>query len=235
MQLGYFQVIAEPVSTCVQVIFACVHRLAALGHEVVDAAAALGVARIPVLNRRVLDRRVVERDELDDRRVQLVLVAHRRRAAFEIAHERALFGHDQRPLELAGVARVDPEVGGQLHRAAHALRHVGERAVAEDRGVQRRVEVVRVGHHRAEILPDEIGMVLHRFRERAEDDAELGQLVAERRRDRDAVEHGVHGDARQHHLLDERNPELLERLPHLRIDLVHARERGPASSARSSS
>ena len=122
MQLGYFHVMAEPVSTCVHVIFALRQRLAALGHEVVDAALAVLVAGVPVLNRRVLDRRVVERDELDDRRVQLVLVAHRRRAAFEVAHVRALVGDDQRPLELAGVLRVDAEVGRQLHRAAHALR-----------------------------------------------------------------------------------------------------------------
>ncbi len=69
-------------------------------------------------------------------------------------------------------------------------------------------------------------MVLHRFRERAEDDAELGQLVPKRRGDRDAVEDGIHGDARQHHLLDERNAELLEGLPDFGIDLVHARELG---------
>ena len=45
--------------------------------------------------------RVVERDQLDDRRVQLVLVAHRRGAALEIAHVRAFIGDDQRALELA--------------------------------------------------------------------------------------------------------------------------------------
>src|SRR3990172_1770590 len=63
--------------------------LAALGHEVVDAAPAFPVAGIPVLDRRVLDRGVVERDQLDDRRVQLVQIADRRRAALEIAHRRA--------------------------------------------------------------------------------------------------------------------------------------------------
>ena len=125
MQPGYFQVIAEPVSTCVQVIFeltAGAH--AALGDEVVDAALAFLVARVPVLDRRVLDRRVVERDELDHRRVQLVLVAHRRRAPFQVADVRALVGDDQRPLELPRVLRVDAEVGRELHRAANALRDV---------------------------------------------------------------------------------------------------------------
>ena len=82
MQPGYFQVIADPVSTCVHVIFdRRPAHMPALRDEVVDAALAFLVARIPVLDRRVLDRRIVVRDELDDRGVQLVLVAHRRRAA----------------------------------------------------------------------------------------------------------------------------------------------------------
>src|SRR6267143_4779373 len=52
--------------------------LAALGDEVVNAAAPLLVAGVPVLDRRVLDGGVVQSDELDDGGVQLVLVAHRR-------------------------------------------------------------------------------------------------------------------------------------------------------------
>jgi hypothetical protein len=39
MQLGYFQVMAEPVSTWVQLIFERAAAVAALGDEVVDAAA----------------------------------------------------------------------------------------------------------------------------------------------------------------------------------------------------
>ena len=54
---------------------------------------------------------VVERDQLDHRGVQLVLVAHGRGAALEVAHVGALLGDDQRPLELAGVGGVDAEVG----------------------------------------------------------------------------------------------------------------------------
>ena len=162
------------------------------------------------------------RHELDHRRVQLMFVAHRRRAAFEIAHVRAFFGDDQRPLELSGSLRVDAEVGRQLHRAAHALRDVGERTVGKHSRVERRVEVVRVRHDRAEVLPHEIGMVLHRFGERAEDDADLGQLRLEGRRHRNAVEHGVDRDAREQLLLIEGNAELVECLPDFRVDLVEA-------------
>ena len=88
--------------------------------------------------------RAVERHELDHRGVELVLVAHRRGAALEVGDVGALVRDDERPLELAGVLRVDPEVGGELHRAADALRHVDERAVGEDRAVERREVVVGV-------------------------------------------------------------------------------------------
>ena len=102
MQLGYFQVIAEPVSTWVQEIFGCCapRHFTALGDEVVDPALAVLVAGVPVLDGRVLDLRVVERDQLDDRRVELVLVAHGRGAAFQVAHIGALVGDDQGPLKL---------------------------------------------------------------------------------------------------------------------------------------
>src|SRR5580765_8772083 len=65
-------------------------------------------------------------------------------------------------------------------------------------------------------------MLLYRVRERTEDDAEVCQLLLERRRDRDAVEDGVDGDTREQLLFLERNTELLERPADLRIDLVEA-------------
>ncbi len=169
---------------------------AALGDEVVDAAAAFRVARVPVLHRRVLDLRIVVRHQLDHRGMQLVLVAHRRGAAFQVADVGAGIGDDQRALELAGVARIDAEIGGQLHRAAHALRHVDEAAVGEHRGVQCGEEVVRHRHDGAEILLHQFRMVAHRLGDRAEDHAGLLQRRAERGRHRHAVEHRVHRDLR---------------------------------------
>src|SRR5215469_5572289 len=121
--------------------------LAALGDEVVDSALAFLVAGIPVLHSRVLDGRVVVRDQLDHRGVQLVLIAHGRGAAFEIADISAFVSDDQRALELAGVLGVDPEVGGELHGAAHALGHVDEQPIAEDSRVQCRKEIVGVRNH----------------------------------------------------------------------------------------
>src|SRR5579883_66842 len=74
--------------------------MASLGDEVEDAAAALRVARIPVLHGRILDLGIVERDQLDHRGVKLVLVAAGRRAPLQITHIGALVGDDERAFEL---------------------------------------------------------------------------------------------------------------------------------------
>src|SRR5690606_34175181 len=95
--------------------------LGALGHEVVDAAAAFLVAGVPVLHGRVLDLGIVQHHRPDHRRLQLVLGARRRGAALEVGDVGAFLGDDQGALELPGMAGVDAEVGGELHRAAHAL------------------------------------------------------------------------------------------------------------------
>ena len=63
------------------------------------------IAGVPVLHGRVFDLRVVQRDELDDRGVKLILIELRRRAAFEIGNVAAFFGDDQRPLELPRLLR----------------------------------------------------------------------------------------------------------------------------------
>ena len=225
MHDGYFQVIAEPVSTWVHEIFdRGAAAVAALGDEIVDAALALGVAGVPVLHRRVFDLGVLVGDELDDRGVELVLVALGRRAALEIADIGALIGDDQRALELAGVLLVDAEIGRQLHRAAHAGRHVDERAVGEHRRIERRVEIVGRGHHRAEIASHQVAVVTHRLGERTEDHARLGELGLEGGGDGDRVEHRVDGDppldAGEDLLLDQRNAELGVGAQQLGIDLV---------------
>ena len=117
MQLGYFHVIADPgldLRPADLAVFAAAG--APLGDEIVDPALPVGIAGIPVLHRAVFDLRIVERDQLDDRGMELVLVALRRGAALEIADVAALFGDDQRPLELPGVAGIDAEIRRQFHR-----------------------------------------------------------------------------------------------------------------------
>src|SRR3546814_16792734 len=66
-----------------------------LGHEIIDAAlAALAVlvAGIPVLDGRIFDLRIVQRDQFDDRRVKLVPVAHRGGAECEMGEMRKRVG-----------------------------------------------------------------------------------------------------------------------------------------------
>src|SRR6266849_5015903 len=82
-----------------------------LGDEVEDAAASLRVARIPVLDRRILDLGVVKRDQLDHRGVELILIAARSGAPLQITHVGALVRDDEGALELAAVAFVDAEIG----------------------------------------------------------------------------------------------------------------------------
>ncbi len=194
-----------------------------LRDEVVDAAlTGVRVARVPVLDRGVLDLGVLVGDELDDRGVELILLAHRGGAALQVAHVRAGLGDDERALKLAGAGLVDAEVGGQLHRAGHALRHVHERSVAEDRRVDRGVQVVGVRNDRAHVLPHDLGVLLGRLAEGLKDNALLLQLVLEGGGHGDAVHHGVDGHAGEGLLLLQRNAESLKRLQNLVWHLVEA-------------
>ena len=99
---------------------------AALGHEVQDAALAVGVAGVPVLNGGVLDIGILLHDDFHDGGMELLLVAHRGGTAFHVAHVGTFVGHDERALELAGTAGVDPEIAGKVHGAAHPLGNVTE-------------------------------------------------------------------------------------------------------------
>ena len=113
--------------------------LAALGDKVVDAAlAGLGVAGIPVLHGGILDRRAGQCDEFHHRRMQLVLIALRRGAAFEVADIRPFVGNDQCAFKLPGILGIDAEIGRQFHRATHALGNVSKRSIRKDGGIQRR-------------------------------------------------------------------------------------------------
>ena len=154
--------------------------------------------------------------------MELVLVAHRCRATLEVADVRPLLGDDQGPLELAGPRGVDTEVGGQLHRAVHALGDEAERPVGEHRRVEGGEEVVPVGHHRPQVGTYQVRMVLHRLGERTEDDADLGQLLLEGRGHRHRVDDGVDRHTAEPLLLGQGDTELVEHGPNLGVDLVEA-------------
>jgi hypothetical protein len=79
---------------------------AALGDEVVDATTPCSSPGYQFCTVEYLMKRVVVRDQLHHRGVQLVLVALRRGAAFEVADVAAFLGNDQRALELPGVCAL---------------------------------------------------------------------------------------------------------------------------------
>ena len=157
--------------------------------------------------------------------MQLVLVPLGCRAPLEVTHIRALLGNDQRPLELAGILLVDPEIGRQFHRATHTLGNVDERSIGEHGAIQRRVIIIRHRNNRAEIFPHQFRMLFDGIRNRAENYAGLFQLFLERCHNGDRVEHRVHRDlgclyTRKNFLFAQRNTELLVSIENCRIDLV---------------
>ena len=202
----------------------------ALGHEIIDAAEALGIAGIPVLDGRIFDLGIVQCDQLHHRGVKLVLVAHRRGATFEIADIGALVGDDQSPLELPGILGIDTEIGAEFHRTAHALGHVNEGAVRKDRAVERREIIVVHRHDAAEPFLHQLGIFADCLADRQENHPGALQLLAEGRRDAHAVEHRVDRDlaraldAREHFLLLDRDAELFINLENLGVDLVERRQ-----------
>ncbi len=197
---------------------------AALGHEIVDAALAFFVAGIPVLDGRVFDLGAFHRDEFDDGGVELIFVAHRGGATFEVADVAAFVGDDEGAFELAGTGGVDAEIGRKLHRATDALGDVAEGAVAEHGAVERGVKVVIRRDDCAEIFFDEFGMFADGFAEAAENNAFFSELFAERRGNAGAVHDGIDSDTAQALLFVERNAEFVEHLENVGIDLVEAIE-----------
>ncbi len=150
--------------------------------------------------------------------MQLVFVALRGGASLQIADIGIVVGDDHRAFELPRFFRVDAEIGGQLHRATHAFGDIDERPVRKHRGIQAGEKVVRVRHDRPQIFFHQIGVVLHGFGNRRKDNALLGQPVAERRRDGNAVEHSVNGDAGQHFAFVQRHAKFFIGFHQLRIN-----------------
>ena len=182
-------------------------RVGTLGDEVVD------VVR-PVLDRRVPDLRAGQRNDLDDGDVERLGRVDRGGAALDVVDLGALVDDDQRPLELARVLAVDPEVRLERQRDFDALRDVHERAARPDRGVERRELVVLGRDHGPEVLAEDLRVFLERLVGAHEHDADLAQLFLDR-----VVHHlrvVLRTDTGQELPLRLGDPEPLER----RLDLV---------------
>ena len=149
--------------------------------------------------------------------MELVLVAHGRGAALEVADIRVVVGYDKRALKLTSVAGVYPEVAAQLHRTAHSLGDVHEGAIREHRTIERSIEVVAVRHHRTEVLPHEVGVILYGIAYGTEYYSLLGELLLERGLHRHRVHDGIHCHAAQGQTLLEWYAELVKRLHQLGV------------------
>ena len=152
--------------------------------------------------------------------MQLVLVAHRCGAAFQVRHVAPVFADDECALKLPGVARVDAEIGREFHGAAHALGDVDERAVGEHGRVEGGEVIVGVRHDHTEVFAHQLGVFAHRFGERAENNTLLLQAFLEGRLHRHGVHHRIDGHSGQRHTLFEGNAEFLERLHQFGIDFL---------------
>src|SRR5229473_2215793 len=69
-------------------------------------------------------------------------------------------------------------------------------------------------------------MLLYRFREGAEDNSQISQLLLERSRHGDAIEHRIHSHTREVLLLLERNAQFLVGAQDFGIQFLKAREAG---------
>src|SRR5690606_5576528 len=129
--------------------------------------------------------------------MQLILIAHRGSAAFQVADVTSLIGDDERSLELTRLRRVGSEVGRQFHGAADPLWNVDKRSVSEHRRVQRSKEVVGIRHHTAQILANQIGMFSTRLADGAKDNAFFFKPFLKSGGYRHAVENCVYRDTGQ--------------------------------------
>ena len=102
------------------------HTYSPLSHEVKNTALAVFIARIPVLDRAVFHIGIFHGHDFHHRRMKLVLVTHRSGTTLHIAQGRTFVCHDESPLELTCSLRIDTEIAGKFHRAAHAFRDITE-------------------------------------------------------------------------------------------------------------
>ena len=91
-------------------------------------------------------------------------------------HLGALVDDDEGALELPHVLAVDAEIRLQRHVDGHAGGHVDEAAAAPHRGVERRKFVVLRRNDSAEVLAQQVRVLLQRLVRRQEDDPLLLQV-----------------------------------------------------------
>ena len=157
--------------------------------------------------------------------MQLVLIAHRSRTTFQIGNIRIIIRHNQCPLKLTCITRIDTEIRGQLHRAAYSFRDIYKRTVGEYRRVQCGKEVITVSHYGTKILLHQIRMLTYGFTDGTENNSFLHQRFLKRSFHRYGVHHGIHCHATQRHLFFQGDAQLIEGFYQLWVYFIHALRR----------
>ena len=152
--------------------------------------------------------------------MQLVLVAHGGGTPLEIRHITVVVGHDECALKLSGIGGIDAEIGTEFHGAPCAFGDIDKGAVAEHSTVESSIEVVTIGHHTAEILLHEVGMLLYGITDGAEDDTLFGEFLLEGGLHRYRVHDGIYGHTAQRQALFQRNTEFVEGLHEFGVNLL---------------
>ena len=92
-------------------------------------------------------------------------------------HTRTLIHNNQRALKLAGICRVDAEVGLQWHFNVHALGHVNEGATRPHCRIKRRKLVVRRRNNGAEVFLHQRLMLAQTLIHAQEDNALIFKML----------------------------------------------------------
>ena len=152
--------------------------------------------------------------------MQLVLVAHRSRTSLKIRHIGTVVGYYQRALKLSCVSGVDAEIAAQFHRATHAFGNIHKRSVAEYGTVQCGKEIVAVWHHRTEIFPHQLRVILYGVAYGAEYDTLFRKFLLKGRLHRNGIHNGIHCGAAKCETFLQGDAELVESLHQLRVNLL---------------
>ena len=97
---------------------------------------------------------------------------------------------------------LDLNLSSRAHNALQAhgfinIRDINERTLSKHRRIERRMFVVCVGHHDAQVFFDQVRAFFEGLAERTKDHADFFQLGLEGGRDGHAVEHGVNRNSGQ--------------------------------------
>ena len=151
--------------------------------------------------------------------MQLVFISHGSGAALQITHITVVIGNDKGAFKLPRVAGIDAEIRTQFHGASHPLGDIYKGAIAEHGTVKCGIEVVTIGHYRAQILFHQMRILLDGIADRAKQYTHLCQFFLEGGFHRHRVHDSIYRHPAQRQSLFQRDAQFVERLHQLGIYL----------------